>query len=245
MLEPGDAPGLRRKYSKGMGISKKTVWRHNPLDGIGHRNDDGSHIYNTSAMDGLMEPHVFTRFQQVLFYAYFSFTAIESYLYIDDDFNIDTDDRARFLAFLQQSDIFKLLVRLLSNSPFLRRLSIALNVEVLADYDSNSDDPDEERDFNIMGAANERAADIFMDSGILNPLQKLSNVKSFDFEFDMTTFNSDSYQPQPKHVEMMQDLQRVIERNWQVKQESRRRPYSEDAIVKKRRLRTTKNGMDR
>ncbi len=93
MLEPGDIPSLQRRYSKGMGISKKTVSTHNPLDGICHRNDDGSHLYNTPAMNGLMEPHVFARFQPVLFNADFSFTAEESYLYINDEFNIDTDER--------------------------------------------------------------------------------------------------------------------------------------------------------
>ena len=44
MLEPADNPGMRRRYSKGTGISKKTVWRHIPLDGIGYRNEDRPHI---------------------------------------------------------------------------------------------------------------------------------------------------------------------------------------------------------
>lgn len=185
MLEPADIPGMRRRYAKGMGISKKTVWRHNPLDGIGYREEDGSHVYNTPPMDGLMEPHMFARFQRVTFHADFEFTAAESHLYIDDDFNINTDDRARFIAFLRRPGVFELLVQLLSNSPTLHRLSIGLNVQVWANYDSHPGDSDEERDFKKMGAANERAADIFMDSGILNSLQKMSNVKSFEFLFDI------------------------------------------------------------
>ena len=221
MLGPADIPGMRKKYAKGMGIS---VWRHNPLDGIGYRKEDGSHVYNTPPTDGLMEPHVFARFQRVTFHADFEFTATESHLYIDDEFNIDTNDTARFIAFLRRAGIFELLVRLLSNSPSLHRLSIGLNVQVWADYDSHPDDSDEEMDFRKMGAANERAADIFMDSGILHPLQKISNVKSFEFLFDMMTYNSHNYQPQPRHVEMIQDLQRNIERNWLVGQESKLRP---------------------
>ncbi len=46
------------------------------------------------------------------------------------------------------------------------RLSICLDVDVSAHYYSRPDDPHEERDFKMMGAANERAADILMDSGI-------------------------------------------------------------------------------
>ena len=147
-----------------------------------------------------MEPHVFAKFQRVTFHADSEFTAKESQLYIDDEFNIDTNDRARFIAFLRQTGIFELLLRLLSNSPFLYRLSIGLNVQVWADYDSQPGDSDEEMDFKKMGVANEQAADIFMDSGILHPLQKISNVKSFEFLFDMMTYNSHNYQPQPRHV---------------------------------------------
>jgi len=199
-------------------------------------------------MDGLMEPHVFARFQQVTFYTDFEFTPAESHLYIDDDFNIDPDDRARFISFLRRSGVFKLLVRLLSNSPSLHCLSIGLNVEVWANYNSHFDDwdeSDEERDFKMMGAANERAADTFMDSGILNPLRNLFNVKSFEFMFDMMTYNFDDYQPQPRQMEMIQDLQRVIQGNWQVKQASQQQACSEDALVEKRRPRTIKNGIDR
>lgn len=64
MVEPGDGLGLRKRCLKGMGKAKKRVWRHNSLDGIGHRKDDGTHIYNTSATDGLIEstwsPPIFT-----------------------------------------------------------------------------------------------------------------------------------------------------------------------------------------
>ena len=58
----------------------------------------------------------------------------------------------------------------------------------------------------LMGAGNERAAEIFVDRGILNPLRKLSNVQSFDFLFDIKTCTSDIYKPQPRHIEMIQDL---------------------------------------
>ena len=240
MLMLADIPGMRRRYAKKMGIPKKTVWRHNPLDGIGYRTEDGSYIYNIPPMDGLIEPHVFARFQRITFHADFEFTAAESYLYVDDDFNVDNDDRARFIAFLRRPGTFKLLVRLLSNSPSLRCLSIGLNVGVWADYDTYSDDSDEERDFKKMEAANERAADIFMDSGILNPLKKMSNVKSFEFLFDM--YDANFYQPQLRHVEMIQELRSIIERNWQVEQESRR---YKDAAVKRRSLRTSKNRIAR
>ena len=75
MLEPGDIFYLQRRQLKGMGKAKKKVWRHNPLHGIGHRDEHGQLTYNTPEMDGLMDSHVFARFQQVLFIADFRFTA--------------------------------------------------------------------------------------------------------------------------------------------------------------------------
>ena len=72
----------------------------------------------------------------------------------------------------------------------------------------------------MIGAVNERTADIFMDSGILNSLEKISNVKSFEFLFDTMTYNFDNNLPKPRHMKMIQDLQRIIKRNWQVEQDS-------------------------
>ena len=98
MLESRDILCLRRRRLKSMRKAKK-VWRHNPLHGIGHRDEHGKQIYNTPEMDGLMELYVFARFQYVLFIADFKFTAEESYMYIDDDLNVDTDDQANLLVF--------------------------------------------------------------------------------------------------------------------------------------------------
>ena len=102
-------------------------------------------------------------------------------------------------------------------------------MEVWASYDSHLDDPDEERDMKLMGAGNERAAEIFVDSGILNPLRKLSNFQSFDFQFDIMTGTSDIYQPQPRRIEMIQDLRHFIECNWLLAQESQRAVHATDA----------------
>lgn len=128
-----------------------------------------------------MESHVFARFQQVLFSADFEFTAEASFIYIDEDLNVDIYDRARFTAFLQRSSVVKLLVQLLSNSPCIGLLWMGLNVEVWPSSHEHLDDIDEEMDMKYMEAGNGRVAEIFMDSGILMPLRKLSNIQSFDF----------------------------------------------------------------
>ena len=108
----------------------------------------------------------------------FEFTAKESSIYIDEDLNGDIYDRARFTVFLQRSSVVKLLVQLLSNSPCICLLSMGLNVEVWTSYHEDLDDIDEEMDTKYVEASNGRAAEIFMASGILKPLRKLSNVQS-------------------------------------------------------------------
>ncbi|KAL2045121.1 hypothetical protein ABVK25_012212 [Lepraria finkii] len=72
---------IRRRRLKSMRKAKK-VWSHNPLHGIGHRDEHGKRIYNTPEMDGLEELHVFARSLHILF------IAEESYMYIDDDLNV-------------------------------------------------------------------------------------------------------------------------------------------------------------
>ncbi len=70
-----------------------------------------------------------------------------------------------------------------------------------------------------MGAGNERAAETSVDSGTLNPLRKLSTSNLPIFNLIMIS-NCDIYQPPPRHIEMIQDLRYVIERNWLLEQES-------------------------
>ncbi|KAF4630165.1 hypothetical protein G7Y89_g7981 [Cudoniella acicularis] len=63
LVKPGDIFCLRPDGD--LCRPSKKVWRHNPLYGIGHKSVNGDQIYNTPKMDGLLEPHVFTRFQNV------------------------------------------------------------------------------------------------------------------------------------------------------------------------------------
>ncbi len=126
-------------------------------------------------------------------------------------------NRARFIASLRRPGIFKLLVRLLSNSPSLRRLSIGLIVEVLANYDCYFDDlneSDEERDCKMMRAANERGADTFVDNEILNPLQNLSNVEWFEFSFIGLSAPPPPPPPPPPLTSLLTNLLTSLQQLW-------------------------------
>ena len=92
------------------------------------------------------------------------------------------------------------------------------------DLDKNADklkslfnEPESVSKHDLMTAvANERATELLLDSGILAPLEKLSNVQSFQFEFETQDRNGELYKPTPKHLELLIDLKRKIEGNYSV-----------------------------
>ena len=111
-------------------------------------------------------------------------------------------------------------VSLLATLPRLRQLSLTLVIEVRPhmDFSLDSDDEDEETnrlDLEKMSVANERATELFIECGMLDPLRKLSNVENFDFEVQSESRNDDLdfMVLKPKHARMAQDLKESIERN--------------------------------
>ena len=166
-----------------------------------------------------MEPHAFARFNKVTFQALFKFTYTQSGLLMNHDYSIDAEDAARFKAFLGRSNIINHLVKLLSNSPNINSFSVHLSMEVEAEYyvESDSHDQSKERDSKFRSWANRGAAELWVDSGQLEPLRRLSNVKSFGFNFDMLDHNNEIFQPHSKYAEMAQELRDAIQQNWVLK----------------------------
>ncbi len=54
----------------------------------------------------------------------------------------------------------------------------------------NPDEWDGKTSSKMMGAANKQAVYVFMDGGVLHSLKDLYNAESFDFVFDLMTYNS-------------------------------------------------------
>ena len=50
-------------------------------------------------MDGLIRPHEVCEIPTGRFTDEFNFTVQDSYIYIDHDLTVDTDDRAKFITF--------------------------------------------------------------------------------------------------------------------------------------------------
>ncbi|KAL5314412.1 hypothetical protein ACEPPN_018839 [Leptodophora sp. 'Broadleaf-Isolate-01'] len=228
VVEPGDIFCLGDNVQDlKFGAAHQAVWRHNPLHGFG-RNVNGTVVYDSPELEGgLLEPHVFARFQNILFDANFDFEHTQNIeLWIDDDTHIiRKDDVAEFQRVVRSSSIMKDFAKVIAGSK-LAHLEISLEVEVMANsnlmmqdmLDESDDEADEveEKIDKLMEVANEKATEMFLDSGICNSLSTLTNVQSFDFTFGFEhREEDDKYKPLPQHVKMIAQMKKVIEGNWE------------------------------
>ncbi|KAL2059718.1 hypothetical protein VTL71DRAFT_10210 [Oculimacula yallundae] len=224
VVEPGDIFSLSDKPEDlDFGAAHEAVWRHNPLQGFG-RNVNGSVVYDSPEIEGgLLEPHVFARFQRILFDANFDFEHTQNVeLWIDDDTHvIRKDDAEKFQKLIKSSRILKDFVKVIEHSK-LTSLEISLEVEVMANSNmmmqemlDDSDDEAEEVEDKIdklMEVANERCTEMFLDSGVCDPLASLTSVQAFDLTFGFEhREEDDKYKPLPRHVKMIAQMKKHIE----------------------------------
>lgn len=233
-LQPGDV--LCLNTGKDIVKASERVWRHNPLLDVGTTNLSGQTVYATPELDGVMEPHVLARFTKINFSLEFDWDPLEAgmtqqtegeqtalvapSLFVNENLTVDPQDEAKLLAFYKRSTIIHQLVKILSNSPHIVRLEIVLDIEVLAEYDSDFDSNSDENEetHKKMTVANKRAVELFLDSGLLAPLDKLSNVQSFGFDIIPEPIDLPAgYKGSPKQARALNALKQKIERNYAVK----------------------------
>ena len=126
------------------------------------------------------------------------------------------------------ADVFRKLGDLLSTSSFIRELEFGLEVSVNMKTWLDEIYPEEDGYWEQQGildqrarAANERATELFLESGVLDPLRKLSNVKSFSLKIYTEGPRGLIMRPKKRYLSMMDDLKKVIEKNWDIKHGSR------------------------
>lgn len=103
---------------------------------------------------------------------------------------------------------------LLLNSPFIRHLEVTLHLYARTggrfEDPMSSDDETEsvanERDIKREEVANERATELFLESGVLNCLRNLSNVKCLSINIATSGRGGEVMKPQKKHMGMIRDL---------------------------------------
>ena len=219
VVHPGYILSLKDSYSDSSAFEEpiKDVWRHDPLKGIGHTKRNGTRFYYTPVMDGLVEPHVFTRFRKIELQAKMSHD-FRPFLYINQDYSFNSAAEDRACKRLRKTGLMKNFAKLLSNSPLLNELSILLDMHVVVtdvpyDFLLTRPGPEEmRRHCHLHRAAQERGAEIAVDTGMLDPFLELSNVQCFKFAFQKANYAKDGLSE--TFVEAAKDIKHQIECNW-------------------------------
>ena len=119
---------------------------------------------------------------------------------------------------LSTKDVVQKFVELLSRSPFIRHLELQFKINVKWD-DISFDDSDDESSMpsedKKADAADLVATELFLESGVLDPLKHLSNVKTFALDCAITGDGETTDLLQRKHLDIIEDLKRVVEKNWE------------------------------
>ena len=213
------------------------TWRHNPLSGTGTTNASGLTVYARPELGGDVEPHVFARFKKIAFQLDFDWEMgarqtleDENALYedrlnlsVNNNLIVDAEDEAKLMNFYKRSTSIDQVAKVLSNSSDILRLDVCFKFDDLAVYyddgsDSEADASPADKMENKMAkktaVVKERGIEVFLDGGHLAPLEKLSNVRSFKFNYDFRDRNGEFYKPTPKHAKLLLDLKQKIERNY-------------------------------
>ncbi|TGO08615.1 hypothetical protein BTUL_0200g00070 [Botrytis tulipae] len=210
-------------------------WRHNPLTSVAKKLPNGTIQYDQEDLGGWVEPHIFAKFQKVVFDCALEEDHTENVpLFLDIvTGKFHSEDETRFRNCIKSLTFVKDFVKILSKSPVVNKLTINLLVEVTAEtnLDAESIDSDDEDALDEMEdkqskadlEANMAATEVFMDCGMFKPLKYLRNVRKLEFRTGFADFvPAVDYKPKEKFQLMANKLQSLVEGNFKAPEESTR-----------------------
>ena len=174
-------------------------------------------------MNGRMDPHVFARFENLSLDVDFDFTlwintrGVRS-IRIDMNHIVNVDDCEHFGRVLRQTSLFRDLKVILSHSPTIKHLLVVVKVAVRADWTGVYDpqlrsDPlaYQQQWGSAVKVVGRKALEIFLDSGIIEPLRSLCNVENFHLSI-LLGWRPEQGELEQKSRELAEGLRRDIER---------------------------------
>ena len=220
VVEPGK--NIWRSFPKRPGV------KNHPVEKLGHKR------YNL--LHGTMQPTSFAKFERIAFVVVLYLAALdEDYdpkwpsLAIDSQAHISREDERLFKASLNGegtthppfTDIFRQFVDVLMKSSYISHLEISFEVDAKIIFDFDSDDLEDEGDENsrkrleekeemMLVVAEERAGELAMEVGVLDPLKRLSNVRHLALSFAWAD-------PRPQVLQKARELKEVVEGNFVAK----------------------------
>lgn len=212
-----------------------TPWRHNPLTAVAKRLPGGTIQYDQEDLGGWMEPHIFAKFQKVLFDCALEDEHTEGiqFFFDIDNSKLDSENEKKFRSYLGTLTFVKDFVKLISKSQVINKLTVNLLVEIAADsrLDDESIDEDNEEAVEALDLkqdkadldANIRATELFMDANMFKPFKQLKNVRRLDFRYGFADFVPPvDYVPAEKYQNMMKKIKKLVERNFKEPEEPTR-----------------------
>ena len=201
-------------------IARSADMKHVRADLLRQFRDPGykEGIFETLGLASLFDFAVFSRVERISFHADYNFSLIKDSPSLSIDGNIRNNE-AEFISFMKRTRTVQNLVSMLATMPRLYELRFTLDVKVTPQMELSIHDGGVEIYFFMMGTVSERATELFIECGVLDPLRKLSNVRNFDFEVQTearrTTIEDFKFMLlKPEHARMIQDLKEGIEHNW-------------------------------
>ena len=194
------------------------------------------------SLSGKMEPHIFANFRNIEFHYGAGDTDLDT---IFDAFLMDDgpqpkvveDSEEGFAEEMLMTNVFKNLARILAQSPRIDTFRFKLGAFSKCHLSSWAPDESldeetfedllDERETQEEEVAYMRCIEILLESGKLEPLKKLKNVKTFDlivWDFEPYSYlhmeNPANYrEPSPKCAELIRGLKETIEGNWKAANE--------------------------
>lgn len=235
VIDANDLFWLTNKHMKYGGKFGKTPWRYNPLTATAKRLPGGAIQYDGPKSTGLMEPHIFAKFQKVLL----DCTLEEEYtqgleFFMDiETWKLDYEHADKFRKYLRTLPFIRDFVRLLSKSQLINKLSVNVLVEISAesklDAESVAEDDEEaigkldEMQERVEVEANIRATEIFMDADMFTPFKKLKNVRRLEFGYGFEDYiPAVKYEPEQKYIDILRELKTMVEGNFREPEEPTR-----------------------
>ena len=231
-LQPGDVVWT--------GVGKDIVkpqWAFKALDDRMHLRLSGSTPHLKPEVDTGMGPHMLARFKNITFETHFlweimaldhfqdqlslpnnialvknAVDQIASGSMVNTIRTVDLEEYAgRNTAFYRYSKFIHLIVEILSQSSSIIRLNMLFDVRVLRLYEYFLNWKSGRR------GTGESVMVSFLESGVLTPLQQLSNVQSIRFRFASEHADGRSCELDCSHHGVLVDLKQKIERNHAVR----------------------------
>jgi hypothetical protein len=175
-------------------------------------------------MDGQMEPHIFARFKRVGIELAFEFCPGDGSKYrgleIDSELRVNHQKRIKFQNFLRRTNVLRDFQKVMSKSTMIEVLDIRLEIRAMPGRNKLLENADGSLDDRYFMAVDTRAVEMFIESGVMDPLRDLPNVRTALVTV-IQPWTDEEQDLEPMYNQMLRELEDGIE-------DDMRWPLSED-----------------